>query len=164
MRDLIMFDKMFWSRRLFLLSIITIMIYQLIDVTINYRQYPTIIKSDYTYFESGDLPSLTFCPSYYDWDLVSKSVENSKSSSLSYEFAYNIQQKSHTNNSVRQIWNIHLILLPKVLNVDEYFAIMSDVMITNIPSNHSNVSQYCLNCNSIQANSKFLLKFQNRTS
>ena len=156
---------MSYTRRLFLLSIITIMIYQLIDVTINYLQYPTIIKTDLTYFESGDLPSLTFCPSDYHWDFVSKSTRGNRLiTDLTYEFAYNIQQKSHTNNSVRQIWNIHLILLPKVLNVDEYFAIMSDVMITNIPSNHSNVSQYCLNCNSIQANSKFLLKFQNRTS
>jgi len=52
------------------------MIYQLIDMTINYRQYPTIIKSDLTYFESGDLPSLTFCSSDYHWDFVSKSVVN----------------------------------------------------------------------------------------
>src|SRR3984885_10672819 len=73
--DLIMFDKMSYTRWLFLLSIITIMIYQLIDLTINYRQYPTIIKTDLTYFESGDLPLLTFCPSDYDWDFMSKSVD-----------------------------------------------------------------------------------------
>src|SRR5258705_6938791 len=102
MNDLIMFDKMSYTRRIFLLSIITIMIYQLIDVTINYLQYPTIIKSDLTYFESGDLPSLTFCPSDYHWDFVSKSVDNDTIvvDSIQYKFAYNIQQKSHTNNSV----------------------------------------------------------------
>ena len=93
---------MSYSRRLFLLSIITIMIYQLIDVTINYLQYPTIIKSDLIYFESGDLPSLTFCPSDYDWDFVSKSIANNAFDyyGFNYKFAYNIQQKSHTNNSI----------------------------------------------------------------
>src|SRR5882672_7092071 len=121
-----MFNKMSYSRRLFLLSIITIMIYQLIDVTINYRQYPTIIKSDHIYFESGDLPSLTFCPSDYHWDFVSKSVDY-ENDYLEYRFAYNIQQESHTNNSVKQIWILRVRLLPKVLNGDEYFAIMSDV-------------------------------------
>ena len=90
MNDLIMFDKMSYTRRLFLISIITIMIYQLIDVTINYRQYPTIIKSDFTYFESGDFPSLTFCPRDYHWDFVSKFV---RSGFLHYEFSYNIQKK-----------------------------------------------------------------------
>src|SRR5581483_11927352 len=100
MCDLIMFDKMPYTRRLFLLVINTIMIYQLIDVTINYLQYPTIIKTDLTYFESGDLPSLTFCPSDYNWDFVSKLVIN-KYAYLQYEFAYNIQQKSHANNSVK---------------------------------------------------------------
>src|SRR5882762_3224377 len=104
MNDLIMFDLMTYTRRLFLLSIITIMIYQLIDVTINYLQYPTIIKTDLTYFESGDLPSLTFCPSNNDWDFVSKSVGNEVDLDvLNYNFAYNIQQ-SHTNNSVKQIF------------------------------------------------------------
>src|SRR5437660_11699857 len=101
MNDITMFDKMSYSRRIFLLSIITIMIYQLIHVTINYRQYPTIIKSDLTYFESGDLPSLTLCQSDYHWDFVNKSVRNNNSyDNLRYEFAYNIQQKSHTNSSV----------------------------------------------------------------
>src|ERR1700735_3638976 len=98
MNDLIMFDKMSYKRRLFLLSIITIMIYQLINVTINYRQYPTIIKSDFIYFESGDLPSLTFCPSDYDWHFVSKSVLfhfDHLIAHFNYKFAYNIQQKSY---------------------------------------------------------------------
>ena len=85
---LIMFDLMSYTRRLFLLSIITIMIYQLIDVTINYRQYPTIIKSDLTYFESGDLPSLTFCSSDYHHDFVNKLVINNIIASvIQYEFA-----------------------------------------------------------------------------
>src|SRR5947209_1878343 len=136
MNCLIMFNKMSYTRRLFLLSIITIMIYQLIDVTINYRQYPTIIKSDFKYFSSGDLPSLTFCLSDYHWDFVNKSVVNDRigMDHFYYEFAYNIQQKSHTNNSVKQIWILSLFLEPKLLNGDEYFAIMSDAMITNIPS------------------------------
>src|ERR1700723_2455945 len=95
MNYLIMFDKMSYTRRIFLLSIITIMIYQLMDVTMNYLQYPTIIKSNLTYFESGDLPSLTFCRSDYDWDFVSKLVINNvKRCILRYNFAYNIQQKS----------------------------------------------------------------------
>src|SRR5258706_13435479 len=112
MNDLIMFDKMSYTRRLFLISIITIMIYQLIDVTINYLQYPTIIKTDLTYFQSGDLPSLTFCPSNNDWVFVYKKIynENEKSDDLYYYFAYNMQQKSHTNNSFKQIWNFKLIL------------------------------------------------------
>src|SRR5581483_5649898 len=131
--DLIMFEKMSYTRRLFLFSIITIMIYQLINVTINYLQYPTIIKSDLTYFESGDLPSLTFCHSDYDWQFTSK-VVNNKTSFIEYDFAYNSQQKSHNDNSVKQIWYLILSLKPKVLNGEEYFAIMSDVMITNIPS------------------------------
>src|SRR5258706_13065518 len=121
MNDLIMFDKMSYTRRLFLISIITIMIYQLIDVTINYRQYPTIIKSDLTNFESGDLPSLTFCPSDYHWDLVGKLVSYHDLLGcymLYYEFAYNIQQKSHTNNSVKPIWRLEFTICPKVLNGD----------------------------------------------
>ncbi len=130
-----MFDLMSYARRLFLLSIITIMIYQLIDVTINYRQYLTIIKSDLTYFESGDLPSLTFCSSDYHYDFVNKFVINNIIASvIRYEFAYNIQQKSHTNNSMKQIWYLNLMLKPKILNHEEYFGIMSDVMITNISS------------------------------
>src|SRR5581483_4459782 len=138
MNETIMFDKMSYTRRLFLLSIITIMIYQLIDVTINYLQYPTIIKSDLTYFSSGDLPSLTFCPSDYHWDFVNKSViEDLKIMSMSgiqYNFVYNMHQKSHINNSIKQIWTLKLSFNPKVLNDDGYFAIMSDVLITNIPS------------------------------
>src|ERR1700733_10214368 len=117
--DLIMFDKMSYTRWLFLLSIITIMIYQLIDLTINYRQYPTIIKTDLTYFESGDLPSLTFCPSDYHWDFVSKSQVNNNlfdGNRFRYEFVYNMQQKSHTNNSIKQIWELNIMLFPKVLN------------------------------------------------
>src|ERR1700733_2048099 len=107
MNDLIMFNKMSYTRRLFLISIITIMIYQLIDVTINYLQYPTIIKTDLTYFESGDLPSLTLCPRDYHWDFVNKSVYYSNLAGTDifrYEFAYNTQQKSHTNNSIKEIW------------------------------------------------------------
>src|ERR1700742_5218470 len=106
-----MFEKMSYTRRLFLLSIITIMIYQLIDVTINYRQYPTIIKSDFTYFSSGDLPSLIVCPSDYHWDFVSKLVIN-KYAYLEYRFAYNKQQESHNNNSDKQIWKLQLTLSP----------------------------------------------------
>jgi len=45
-----------------------------------------------------------------------------------------VQQKSHTNNSVKQILSLSIILEPKVLNGEEYFGIMSDVIITNIPS------------------------------
>src|SRR5580704_4360194 len=104
-----MFDKMSYTRRLFLLSIMTIMIYQLIDVTINYLQYPTIIKSDLTYFESGDLPSLTVCSSDYHWDFVSKLLRNNNVYNMfNYKFAYNKQQKSHTNNSAKQIWILYL--------------------------------------------------------
>src|SRR5581483_2826028 len=111
MNDLIMFEKMSYTRRLFLFSIITIMIYQLIDVTINYLQYPTIIKSDLTYFQSDDLPSLTFCPSDYHWHFVNKSIID-KYAPLQYTFAYNMQQKSHTNNSVKQTWTLLLALEP----------------------------------------------------
>src|SRR5581483_2697931 len=115
MNDLIMFDLMFYTRRLFLLSIITIMIYQLIDVTVNYLQYPTLIKSDLTYFQSGDLPSLTLCPSYYHWDFAFKTlyidiIEGRVE--FHYYFNYNMQQKSHTNNSVKQTWTIWLVLKP----------------------------------------------------
>src|SRR5882757_4543557 len=108
---LIIFDKMSYTRRLFLLSIITIMIYQLIDVTINYRQYHTIIKSDFTYFESGDLPSLTFCPSDYHWNYVNKSVSDffGLGDNFYYEFAYYIQQKINTN-SIKQIWTLNLLI------------------------------------------------------
>src|SRR5581483_11599460 len=94
MNDLIMFDKMSYTRRIFLLSIITIMIYQLIDVTMNYLQYPTILKSDLKYFESGDLPSLTFCPIDYDWDFVSGFFINEVDyNMLFYNFTYNMEKK-----------------------------------------------------------------------
>src|SRR5882757_9919550 len=113
MSDLIKLDKMSYTRRLFLISIITIMIYQLIDVTINYLQYPTIIKTDLTYFSSGDLPSLTFCPSDYDFEW--KYADNYINTYiLHYVFAYNIQQKSHTNISIKQNWIFHVSLEPKV--------------------------------------------------
>src|SRR5581483_10075585 len=64
----------------------------------------------------------------------SKSVGNDNIfSNLNYKFAYNIQQKSHTNISVNQIWELKFILFPKISNGEEYIPIMSDVMITNIP-------------------------------
>ena len=68
------------------------------------------------------------------YDFVNKLVINNIIASvIRYEFAYNIQQKSHTNNSIKQIWYLNLMLKPKILNHEEYFAIMLDVMIIVLP-------------------------------
>ena len=132
---LIMFDLMSYTRRLFLLSIITIMIYQLIDVTINYRQYPTIIKSDLTYFQSGDLPSLTLCRNDHDWQFADKRKHNHyQSSQIEYAFVYNSQPQSKSNEMGKQYWLLSLLFRPEIFNFNEYYSTMADVIITNISS------------------------------
>ena len=73
-----MFHNIISVHKLFKLSIISIMIYQLVDVTLNYRQYRTIIKSDLKYFESGDLPSVTLCRHDHDWQFEKKSKVNNQ--------------------------------------------------------------------------------------
>ncbi len=40
----------------------------MIDSTLKYREYKTVIKSEFNYFEEGDLPSLTFCPRDRGWN------------------------------------------------------------------------------------------------
>src|ERR1700733_13670007 len=85
------FKKLFSSSNLFKLILISTMTYQLIDVTIKYLKYPTIIKSDLKYFESGDLPWITICRENNDWHFERKiNAENYKSKGVLYVFLYPI--------------------------------------------------------------------------
>ena len=65
------------------------MIYQLIHVTLNYRQYRTIMKTELEYFESGDLPSLTLCRRDHDWQFEKKWKFDNGYKWIIYEFTYN---------------------------------------------------------------------------
>ncbi len=56
------------------LCIISILIYHLIDSTLKYRQYKTVIKSEFKYFDQGDLPSMTLCPRDPGWKYVGKNL------------------------------------------------------------------------------------------
>jgi hypothetical protein len=42
--------------------IISMMIYHMIDMALKYGEYNTVIKSEFKYYEAGDLPSFTLCP------------------------------------------------------------------------------------------------------
>src|SRR5580698_530844 len=64
--------QIFSTSKLIKLILISIMMYQIIDMTIEYRKYPTIIKSDLKYFQSGDLPSITLCRKDHDWQFEEK--------------------------------------------------------------------------------------------
>jgi hypothetical protein len=63
---------------------------QLIDLTLNYREYKTIMKTDIKYF-TGDLPSITLCRRDHDWKFDNKSIlEENK---IEYKFVYTNNQK-----------------------------------------------------------------------
>src|ERR1700742_1293308 len=85
--SLVMFRNHLSQFKLFKLLIVSTMIYQLIDLTLEYRKYKTIVKSDLKYFESGDLPSITLCRKYYDWQLTNKS-RMFRNEGMIYQFAY----------------------------------------------------------------------------
>src|ERR1700736_3498485 len=75
-------------RNLFKILLVSTMIYQLIDLTFEYRQYKTIIKSDLKYFESGDLPSVTLCRKDHDWRFKEKSKKDDELKTILYRFSY----------------------------------------------------------------------------
>ena len=130
-----MFENMFSVHKLFNLLLITTMIYQLIHVTLNYRQYRTIIKTELEYFESGDLPSLTFCRRDHDWRFEKKEKVNDEYKSIEYEFGYN---NDILIDKPQQKWKLHVQLFPipisQAWDDDDYYASMTDVMITNVSS------------------------------
>src|ERR1700722_4637439 len=98
--------EIFSTSKLIKLIIISVMIYQVIDMTIKYRKYPTIIKSDLKYFESGDLPSITICRKDHDWQFEGKGKEiNNDRKSIVYQFLYPITGE-------RWLIELTLILMP----------------------------------------------------
>jgi hypothetical protein len=98
------------------------MIYQLIDVTLKYRKYPTLIKSDLKYFEFGDLPAMTLCRKDHDWRFESKRKDSDRS--ILYHFRYNSSQQ----------WAMQVQLSSPPKNWDKYFNSMSVLIETNVDS------------------------------
>jgi hypothetical protein len=64
---------------------------QLIDLTLNYRQYKTIIKTDIKKFTQGDFPSITLCKHEHDWKFDKKSIVSGNG--IEYTFVYTNNQK-----------------------------------------------------------------------
>jgi hypothetical protein len=100
-----MFRNKFSVSNLFKLLLISTIIYQLIDLTIKYRQYKTIIKSDLKYFESGDLPSMTLCRNDHDWRFENK-LRMLENEWIKYQFVYNNANLVSTNDDKIKQWNI----------------------------------------------------------
>src|ERR1700722_11800322 len=70
------------------LLIILLMCYQLIDLTLEYREYKTIIKSELKHFESSDLPSITLCRKDHDWKYERRYKMNGR---FGYDILYSFQ-------------------------------------------------------------------------
>jgi hypothetical protein len=119
--------EMFSASKLIKLILISGMIYQLIDVTIKYRKYPTIIKSDLKYFESGDLPSMTLCRNDYDWHFVEK-YKNDKGNMI---FVFNYTETG-------QCWEVEVSLIPQPIATGWdnkfYYNSMTNIIESNISS------------------------------
>src|ERR1700733_2922512 len=98
------FKNPFSLDKLFKILIILIMSYQLIDLTLKYRQYKTIIKSELKYFEFGDLPSITLCRDDHNWHFERKYRVDHE---IFYTFAYDNHKWTSTNDkSKKQTWNL----------------------------------------------------------
>jgi len=70
--------------------IVSLMFIQLIDLTLNYRKYKTIMKTDIKYF-TGELPSITFCKHDLDWKFDNKSIVDGNR--IEYRFVYTNNQE-----------------------------------------------------------------------
>src|SRR5581483_7009180 len=116
------------------LLIIILMSFQLIDLTLKYREYKTIIKSEIKQFESGDLPSITLCRKDHDWRFRKKQRSGNKwRSELEYLSAYDCY------NETEHYWKI-VIAMNKMENYqvpwmnEDYYDSMTDIIIHNISS------------------------------
>src|SRR5258708_3492915 len=123
--------KMFSTSKLIKLILISGMIYQVIDVTIKYRKYPTIIKSDLKYFQSGDLPSITLCRNDDDWQFAEKYKNSDRN--LNFVFNYTV-----TGQGTGQHWGVQVILKPKPIATawenQFYYNSMTNIIESNIDS------------------------------
>jgi len=115
------------------LCIISIMIYHMIDSTLKYRQYKTVIKSEFKYFEEGDLPSLTLCPRDPDWKYVTKKLfQDSKLAQgklIKYEFKKINDSKANLSIDVGYHHSSKPNNYLSPFEDKQYFSLMTDLII-----------------------------------
>ncbi len=120
------------------LIIFCLMFYQIIEFTVQYLSYATVVKTELKFFKGKELPSITICCKDHDWRFSRKEMVMYEKdfNYLNYQFDYlknNASESFELDIAISQWYgNIEQIFPP--FEENEYFDEMTEVIIHNISS------------------------------